>query len=199
MQKQIKDLKTAADYTGTKRKAEEEEEEGGDNLPGSSPAKKTLVTSDDSNDDDVQCLMIANNISKEAEIKEALRMMIIKPVKVDLKEAIHVKCPVEKEAILNLDDVKLKAKSDQDGTVETDHTDIDESVDAKDTDKSDAIIDLEPDMQESNVDPALAMGSKSAEEAPIAFEEKDVNLEMSWQLKKWPSLPSLLNRLLKST
>ena len=196
-------------------------------------AKKTttLVNSDDS-DDDVQCVMIEKNISKEAEIKEALRMMIIKPTKVDLEEKIiseqdseekivpesdseekviseldvkvQVKCPVEKEAILNLDEVKLKVKSDQHKTVG-----IDESVNAKesaiDSDTTDT-IDLEANTEESNsaremtgevknnVNPARAAESKPGKEATKVLEEKDIDLEMSWQLKKWPSLPSLLNR-----
>ena len=38
------------------------------------------------------------------------------------------------------------------------------------------------------------MESESAEEATDVLEAKDLNLEMCWQLKKWPSLPSLLNR-----
>ena len=85
MQKQIKDLKAAAESSGKLRKAEKEEE--GDDHLGSTPTTKTstLVTSDDS-DDDVQCLMIAKNMSKEAKIKEALRMMITKPAKVDLEK-----------------------------------------------------------------------------------------------------------------
>ena len=227
LQKQIKDLKMAAESTGgSKRKAEKEEEEEekkGDNHPGSSPAKKTstLVTSDDS-DDDVQCLTIAKNISKEAEIKEALRMMITKPAKVDdlekkgakvdLEEKIIsepnpgappakllVKCPVEEEAIRNLDEVELKADYKK-----VDQRDIAESVEANDSriDENDA-TELEADAEESKtevaleveniVGPATAMESESAEEATV-LEEKDLNLGMSWQLKKWPSLPSLLNR-----
>ena len=243
MQKQIKDLKAAAESRGggTKRKAEEEEEEeeeeeGEDNTGRSSSAKKTttLVNSDDS-DDDVQCVMIEKNISKEAEIKEALRMMIIKPTKVDLEKKIiseqdseekivpesdseekviseldvkvQVKCPVEKEAILNLDEVKLKANSDQHKTVGIDHRDIDESVNAKestiDSDTTDT-IDLEANTEESNSAREMTeeignnvnpMECKSGEEATKVLEEKDIDLEMSWQLKKWPSLPSLLNRL----
>ena len=103
MQKQIKDLKAAAESAGgSKRKAEEEEE--GDDHPGSTPATKTsiLVTSDDS-DDDVQCLMIAKNISKEAEIKEALRMMITKPAKVDLEEKDANMVDLEKKDVKNMD------------------------------------------------------------------------------------------------
>ena len=235
LQKQIKDLKMAAESTGgSKRKAEKEEkeEEEGDNNLGSSPAKKTLtlVTSDDS-DDDVQCLTMAKNISKEAEIKEALRMMITKPAKVDdlekkgakvdlekkgakvdLEEKIIletnpgappakllVKCPVEEEAIRNLDEVELKVNQKEVG-----QRDIAESVEANDSriDENDA-TELEADAEESktemalevenNVDPATAMESESAEEATV-LEEKDLSLGMSWQLKKWPSLPSLLNR-----
>ena len=74
MQKQIRDLKTSGENTGgTKRKAEDGDGGEGGDLPESSPAKKTttLVTSDDG-DDDVQCVMIAKNISKEAEIKDCL-------------------------------------------------------------------------------------------------------------------------------
>ena len=194
MQKQIKDLKAAATNTGgTKRKAEE----GGDNLTGSSPAKKNLVTSDDS-DDDVQCLMIASNISKEVEIKEALRMMITKPAKVDLEEKITsepnpvkvlVKCQVEKEAILNLDEVKLKAiVGAKKSMIDTDKSDLEADVQEINP-ASEAKVDVD-----NKVNPATAMESKSSEEAKNVLEMKDVNLEISWQLKKWPSLPSLLNR-----
>ena len=202
MQKQIKDLKAAATNTGgTKRKAEEGE---GGSLSRSSPAKKNLVTSDDS-DDDVQCLMIASNISKEVEIKEALRMMITKPAKVDLEEKITsepnpvkvlVKCQVEKEAILNLDEVKLKAivgaKKSMIDTDKTDTKDLDADVQEINP-ASEVKVDVE-----NKVNPATAMESKSSDEATIVLEMKDVNLEISWQLKKWPSLPSLLNRSIAS-
>ena len=107
---------------------------------------------------------------------------------------------MEEEAILNLDEVKLKANHKK-----VNQKDIAESVQANDSriDENDA-TELEADAEESktemalevenNVDPATAMESESAEEATVVLEEKDLNLEMSWQLKKWPSLPSLLNR-----
>ena len=150
-------------------------------------------------------------------------MMITKPAKVDdlekkgakvdLEEKIIsepnpgappakllVKCPVEEEAIRNLDEVELKANYKK-----VDQKDIAESVQANDSriDENDA-TELEADAEESRtevaleveniVNPATAMESESAEEATDVLEAKDLNLEMCWQLKKWPSLPSLLNR-----
>ena len=150
-------------------------------------------------------------------------MMITKPAKVDdlekkgakvnLEEKIIsepnrgappakllVKCPLEEEAIRNLDDVELKAnykkvdKRDITGTVEANDSRIDENdateleADAEES-KTEMALEVE-----NNVDPATAMESESAEEATVVLEEKDLNLGMSWQLKKWPNLPSLLNR-----
>ena len=128
-------------------------------------------------------------------------MMITKPAKVDLEEKITsepnpvkvlVKCQVEKEAILNLDEVKLKAivgaKKSMIDTDKTDTKDLDADVQEINP-ASEVKVDVE-----NKVNPATAMESKSSDEARNVLEMKDVNLEISWQLKKWPSLPSLLNR-----
>ena len=134
-----------------------------------------------------------------------------------------VKCPVEAEAIRNLKEVKQKADSEKHGTMEIDQGDIaDQSVEANELriDESEA----KGNMKDIEVVENNAMESETAEEIvveeedvnlektaeeivfegkdvnleitaeEIVVEEKYVNLEMSWKLKKWPSLPSLLNR-----
>ena len=204
------------------------------------------MTSDDG-DDDVQCVMIAKNISKEAEIKEALRMMITKPPKADvegktktpnadleerivlvsdsetspakvtkLKERslsgskweappakIVVKCQqFGNEAILNLDETKTNTNTH--AVVKSGQACIDEKESTIDT--MDA-MEIEENTKENNstvevtceeeilADPS--MEAMSEEESAIVLEAgNDVDLGMSWQLKKWPSLPSLLNRFL---
>ena len=204
------------------------------------------MTSDDG-DDDVQCVMIAKNISKEAEIKEALRMMITKPPKADVEgktktpnadleerivlgsdsetspakvtklkerslsgskwEAPPVKIVVKcqqfgNEAILNLDETKTNTNTH--AVVKSGQACIDEKESTIDT--MDA-MEIEENTKENNstvevtceeeilADPS--MEAMSEEESAIVLEAgNDVDLGMSWQLKKWPSLPSLLNRFL---
>ena len=202
------------------------------------------MTSDDG-DDDVQCVMIAKNISKEAEIKEALRMMITKPPKADVEgktktpnadleekivlgsdsetspakvtklkerslsgskwEAPPVKIVVKcqqfgNEAILNLDEAKTNThpvvKSGQacidgkESTIDTmDAMEIEEN-----TKENNSTVEVTCE-EEILADPS--MEAMSEEESAIVLEAgNDVDLGMSWQLKKWPSLPSLLNRFL---
>ena len=112
---------------------------------------------------------------------------------------IVVKCQqFGNEAILNLDE----AKTNPHAVVKSGQACIDEKESTIDT--MDA-MEIEENTKENNstvevtceeeilADPS--MEAMSEEESAIVLEAgNDVDLGMSWQLKKWPSLPSLLNR-----